>query len=78
MNPRPPVLCRQLYMLSAIFDLATGYPTGRENQLRFRIGFSESTPDMLHRELVRIDACVPRKGPGRTSTAPVRRHPTGV
>jgi len=39
-----------------VFNLTVGYPTGRENQLRFRIGFSESTPDMLHRELVKVDA----------------------
>ena len=56
LNPRPPVLCPQLYMLSAIFYLAINNPMGRVSQLRFRLKFSESTPDLLHRELVRIDA----------------------
>ena len=29
---------------------------GREDKRRVRISFSESTPDRLHRELVRVDA----------------------
>ncbi|TDN66561.1 hypothetical protein C8D83_101899 [Halothiobacillus neapolitanus] len=56
LNPRPPVLRFRYYMFFLFFILTRGYPTGRENHERFRISFSQSTPDTLHDDLVRVDA----------------------
>ncbi len=52
--------------LSRSIDLTGCYPTGRENNQRVWLSFSESTPNVLQRDLVRIDAWV----------SPVRRRGT--
>lgn len=56
MNPRPQILRFRYYMFFLFFNLTRSYPTGRENHERFRISFSQSTPDTLHDDLVRVDA----------------------
>ena len=42
--------------LSASIHLTHGYPTGRENHGRSRLGFNGSAPGALHRDPVRVDA----------------------
>ena len=42
--------------LSQSISLTNHYPTGREDNQRFRLSFSESTPNVLHRDHVRVDA----------------------
>ena len=42
--------------LSQSINLTDHYPTGREDNQRFRLSFSESTPNVLHRDHVRVDA----------------------
>ena len=42
--------------LSTSINLTDHYPTGREDNQRLRLSFSESTPYVLHRDHVRVDA----------------------
>ena len=42
--------------LSRSISLTDHYPTGREDNQRFRLSFNESTPNVLHRDHVRVDA----------------------
>ena len=42
--------------LSTSINLTGHYPTGREDNQRFRLSFSEFTPNVLHRDHVRVDA----------------------
>ena len=42
--------------LSQSINLTDHYPTGREDNQRFRLSFNESTPNVLHRDHVRVDA----------------------
>jgi hypothetical protein len=56
LNPRPQILRFRYYMFFLFLILTRSYPTGRENHWRFRISFSQSTPDTLHDDLVRVDA----------------------
>ena len=35
----------------SVFNLTGHHPTDRESTQLFRIGFNESTPEMLHRDL---------------------------
>ena len=38
----------------SVFNLAAGYPTGRENRQRAWMSFNESTPGVLHRDPVSV------------------------
>ena len=42
--------------LSTSINLTDHYPTGREDNQRFRLSFNESAPNVLHRDHVRVDA----------------------
>ena len=42
--------------LSRSINLTGHYPTGREDNQRFRLSFNESTPNVFHRDHVRVDA----------------------
>ena len=42
--------------LSLSINLTDHYPTGREDNQRFRLSFNESAPNVLHRDHVRVDA----------------------
>ena len=53
-NPRPQVLRHRIYMLILSIDLIGCYPTGRDHRQRFRKFFSESIPNIFHRELVKM------------------------
>ena len=55
-NSRPQALRHRIYMLIPFFSLTSSYPMGGEDWWRFWIGFNESTPDMLHRELIWDDS----------------------
>ena len=52
LNPRPQALRHRLYMLISSISLTLYYPTSRENTERFWISFNESTPEMLHHDLI--------------------------
>ena len=43
-------------MLISSINLTGRYPTGREDERRFRLSFNRSTPDELCGDLVRDDA----------------------
>ncbi len=44
-NPRPRALRHKIYMLIPCFDLTAGYPTGQENQQRFRLSLTLQAPN---------------------------------
>src|SRR5690606_19356705 len=72
-NPRPQALRPRLYMLSPPFVLTASNPTDRARS-------TASPLDCLTtRRRTRFVASLSDATPeaGRTSTAPVRRHPTG-
>jgi hypothetical protein len=60
--------------LSRSIDLTDCYPTGREDNQRFRLGFNDSAPNVRCRDLVRVDAWMPRRAwthkHGSSQTAP--------
>jgi len=55
-NPRPQVLRHRLYMLRSV-DMFNRLLLDRQSvQTAVPLGFSESAPDLLHRDLVSCDA----------------------